>query len=82
MKQCRCTWVAAGLPLPSTGNHEPAAALIWAGELNGKILLSYYISGFPLDCVHAAATWIFLWFSAGPMLEKLDRIKVKYGLVE
>ena len=32
--------------------------------------------------VHAAATWIFLWFAAEPMLEKLDRIKVKYGLIE
>jgi energy-coupling factor transport system ATP-binding protein len=46
------------------------------------VFLSYFISGFPVDCVHAAATWIFLWFAAEPMLEKLDRIKVKYGLVE
>ncbi len=47
-----------------------------------EILLSYYISGFPVDCVHAAATFFFLWFGAEPMLEKLDRIKVKYGLME
>ena len=45
-------------------------------------VLTYYISGFPVDCVHAAATWIFLWLAAEPMLEKLDRIKTKYGLVE
>ena len=44
--------------------------------------LTYYASGFPVDCVHAAATWIFLWFAAEPMLEKLDRIKVKYGMME
>ena len=25
---------------------------------------------------------LFLWFAAEPMLEKLDRIKVKYGLIE
>lgn len=50
--------------------------------LNWKILLPYYIFGFPMDCIQAAATWIFLWFAAEPMLEKLDRIKVKYGLVE
>lgn len=59
-----------------------ASALMAARTLNGKILLSYYISGFPIDCVHAACTWLFLWFGAEPMLEKLDRIKVKYGLVE
>lgn len=59
-----------------------ASALMWASELNWKIIVSYYISGFPMDCVHAAATWLFLWFAAEPMLEKLDRIKVRYGLVE
>jgi hypothetical protein len=35
-----------------------------------------------MDLVHAAATVIFLLAIAEPMLEKLDRIKVKYGLVE
>ena len=59
-----------------------ASALMWSNTFNWKILLSHYLSGFPMDCVHAAATWIFLWFAAEPMLEKLDRIKVKYGLVE
>lgn len=64
------------------GIMNPASALIWATEINWKILLTYYVTGFPVDCVHAAATWIFLWLAAEPMLEKLDRIKVKYGLVE
>ena len=62
------------------GIMNPASALMWAHELNWKILMTYYITGFPMDCVHAAATWLFLWFAAEPMLEKLDRIKVKYGL--
>lgn len=31
-----------------------------------------------MDAVHAAATVLFLWFGAEPMLEKLDRIKTKY----
>ncbi len=65
------------------GIMNPASALIWGSEtLNLKILLGYYISGFPMDAVHAASTVLFLWFGAQPMLEKLDRIKVKYGLVE
>lgn len=64
------------------GIMNPASALIWAGELNWKILGAYYLSGFPMDCIHGAATWLFLWFAAEPMLEKLDRLKVKYGLVE
>ena len=64
------------------GIMNPAAALIWAQTLNKEILISYYLSGFPVDLVHASATVIMLWLFAESMLEKLDRIKVKYGLVE
>ncbi len=64
------------------GIMNPASALMWAREINWRVLLTYYITGFPMDCVQAAATWLFLWFAAEPMLQKLDRIKVKYGLVE
>ena len=64
------------------GIMNPASVLIWAHELNRAQILTSYVTGFPVDAVHAAATFIFLWFAAEPMLEKLDRIKVKYGLVE
>lgn len=65
------------------GIMNPASALIWGSEsLNLKMIMSYYLTGFPMDCIHAAATVIFLLFIAESMLEKLDRIKVKYGLVE
>lgn len=64
------------------GIMNPAAALMWGQDLSWQMVATYYISGFPVDCVRAAATWLFLWFAAEPMLEKLDRIKVKYGLVE
>lgn len=45
-------------------------------------LLPYYISGLPMDIIHAVATGVFLWFGGPPLLEKLDRVKIKYGLVE
>ena len=64
------------------GIMNPASAILYVQELTWQKMLPYFISGFPIDCVHAAATWIFLWFAAEPMLEKLDRMKVKYGLVE
>lgn len=64
------------------GIMNPASALMWQGTINWKILLAYYAVGFPMDLVQAAATALFLWFLSQPMLEKLDRIKVKYGLVE
>ena len=62
------------------GIMNPASALMWAHTINWKIILSYYITGLPVDLVRAVATFIFLWLGAEPMLEKLDRIKVKYGL--
>ena len=77
-----CVFGALSAVLIYGGIMNPASALMWADVLNWKIILIYCITGFPLDCVHAAATWLFLWFTAEPMLEKLDRIKVKYGLVE
>ncbi|MDD3347205.1 ATP-binding cassette domain-containing protein [Oscillibacter sp.] len=61
---------------------NPVSALMWTHTLNGQILLTYYISGLPLDVVRAAATVIFLLMLGEPMLEKLDRIKVKYDLIE
>ena len=64
------------------GLMNPVAALLARQELNWQTLVAYYITGFPVDCVHAAATCFFLLVLAEPMLEKLDRIKVKYGIVE
>ena len=63
------------------GIMNPVSALLWTEDLNWKLILTYYVTGFPVDCVHAAATVLFLLVLAEPMLEKLDRIKVKYGLV-
>ena len=64
------------------GVMNAASALMWTQALSWKLLLSYYITGIPVDLVRAAATFFFLWIGAEPMLEKLDRIKVKYGLAE
>ncbi len=62
------------------GIMNPASALIWTHKLNLEIILAYYLSGLPMDCVHAMATGIFLWFGGEFFLEKLKRIKMKYGL--
>ena len=65
------------------GIMNPASALMYSSQnLNWEVLMAYYVSGLPVDLIHAAATVIFLFIAAEPMLEKLDRIKVKYGLVE
>ena len=45
-------------------------------------LLAAYASGLPFGLVHAASTVIFLSFLANPMIEKIERIQIKYGLLE
>ncbi len=77
-----CIFGALSAIIVYGGIMNPASVLIWAHEINRGQIVTSYVTGFPVDAVHAAATFIFLWFAAEPMLEKLDRIKVKYGLVE
>ena len=64
------------------GIMNPASVLMYQPNVSLKMILSAYITGVPADAVHALATVLFLWFLSEPMLEKLDRVKVKYGLLE
>jgi len=56
--------------------------LIFSSQFSWKALLATYISGFWFDMVHAIATVFFLYIISQPMIEKLERIKIKYGLIE
>ena len=64
------------------GVMNPASVLMYQPNPNWQMILSAYITGVPADAIHALATVMFLWFLSEPMLEKLDRVKVKYGLIE
>lgn len=64
------------------GIMNPASLVMMSYAITWKNLLAIYMSGLPVDLVHASATVLFLWFASKPMIEKLERIKVKYGLVE
>ena len=59
-----------------------AALLMFNSKITVKSLISTYMSGIPFDLVHAAATIFFLFVISKPMIEKLDRIKIKYGLIQ
>ena len=62
------------------GIMNPASVIMWQSNININMVLSSYIMGMPF--VHAVSTVFFLFFAAEPMLEKLERIKIKYGLIE
>ncbi|QIB69648.1 ATP-binding cassette domain-containing protein [Aminipila butyrica] len=64
------------------GLMNPATVLTYNANPTWPMFVAAYVLGLPFDLVHAAATVIFLWFMSQSMLEKLDRIKVKYGLMD
>lgn len=57
------------------------SALLATGALTWQSLAVYCASGFAMDAVQAISTVIFLWFFTEPMLDKLERVKIKYGFM-
>ena len=70
------TLVLYGLTLDS------ASVLMFSGAVTWQALLAAYASGFVFNVIHAAATVVFLALAGEPLLKKLDRVKMKYGMLE
>lgn len=62
------------------GIMNPASVLMWNPYPTKDLILSSFLLGFSFDMVHAVSTVFFLWFLSAPLLDKLERIKTKYGL--
>lgn len=61
---------------------DTASILMVTSKLSWKALLATYIAGIPFNLVHSIGTVFFLFVISQPMIEKLDRIKIKYGMIE
>lgn len=59
------------------GIMNPASEWMFQEYVNFDMILAAYIRGIPIDLIHAVSTFVFLWFGAAPMLEKLERVKRK-----
>ena len=77
-----CAFGGLAIFLIYGGIMNPASILMYQPNPTWKMILTACITGVPADAIHALATVLFLWFLSEPMLEKLDRVKVKYGLME
>ena len=64
------------------GIMNPASIIMAPTKVTWELILSSYAVGLPMDLIHAFSTAFFLWFISEPMIDKLERIKIKYGLVE
>ena len=52
------------------------------GQFTVELFITYCLSGLPFDLIHACATVFFLLILSKSMIEKIERIKIKYGLIE
>ncbi len=50
--------------------------------INTVAIGTIYLAGIPFNAVHAAAVMLTLFLLSKPMMEKLNRIKIKYGMME
>jgi len=52
------------------------------GDYTPESVASIYLAGLPLNAVHAGAAFLTLLLFSRVMLDKLERIKIKYGLLD
>ena len=70
------TLVIYGLIMDTSTVFTTQSSVSW------ELLAAAYASGFVFNVIHAAATVFFLLILARPLLKKLNRVRVKYGLLE
>lgn len=63
------------------GIMNPSSVILYQEEVNMQMIVSSWIMGLPYDLIHAVSTVFFLWLGSDIMIEKLERIKIKYGLI-
>ena len=64
------------------GIMNPASIIMMQQQITKELLISTYLLGLPLDLVHGFSTACFLWLGGPVMIEKIDRIKSKYGIMK
>lgn len=55
------------------------SALMSQDVLTLGAVITYLSMGLPMDLIHGAATAFFLFFTAKPLTESLERLKIKYS---
>lgn len=57
-----------------------ASLLMMSYTINKESIIAIYLSGIPMDLLHAVSTVVFLAIGGKPMLEKIERVKKKHGI--
>ena len=64
------------------GITNPASVLMWQENPTLEMIILSYGAGLPMDIIHAFSTVFFLWFIGEGIIQKIERIKIKYGLLK
>ncbi len=59
---------------------NPASVIMMQGEPSLSMIIASYAAGFPFDIIHSISTAFFLALIGRPMIEKLERVKTKFGI--
>lgn len=55
--------------------------VIWYdGSFHAELYLTALVTAIPHTVMYSVSNFIFLWFAAKPFGEKLERVKIKYGV--
>ncbi len=63
------------------GIMDPAAMIMSHIEPTWENIRVFYLTGLPLDIIHAVSTAAFLIIASCPIIKKVERVKHKYGLI-
>lgn len=61
---------------------DTCSVFLMLPEVNLKTAWPMYVSGFPINLSQAACTFLTMLLLGNPLLEKLDRVKLKFGITE
>lgn len=61
---------------------DTSTLFMMSNTVNKSSAAAIYLSGLPVNLIHGAATLLTMVLVGKPLLEKLQRIQVKYGMME
>ena len=61
---------------------DSSHVFLMLSEMNREAVIATFLSGFYVNLIQAVCTALVLFFAGRPLLEKLKRVQVKYGMVE
>lgn len=59
---------------------DSATVFMSTDNLSMGAFVAAYTVGFIMNVIHGLSTFIFLWFMMSPMLKKMKRVNLKYGM--